>query len=232
MNTTDSASPPMSNRTKALAAIGVVAAGLFIIGHALDLYWLRMIVKPIPVLLMALWVYLLPGKKAYQWAIITGLLLSMLGDILLEASPKTFIFGLVAFLLGHVAYIVAFTRDSRQLFPWRALLAYGYGVIIFALFVTQGDLGDMMIPIVLYIIVITTMLWRAASRVGVAAINAFSAKAGLLGAILFTFSDTLIATNMFVWDLPQPWTRYVIIITYWLGQLGITLSARRTEPVA
>ncbi len=229
MPETASASPPLSGRTKALAVIGLVAAGLFIVGHALDLYWLRMIVKPIPVLLMAVWVYLLPGKKAYQWAIIVGLLFSMLGDILLEASEATFIFGLVAFLLGHVAYIVAFTRDSRQLFPWRALLAYGYGVIIFVVFATQGDLGDMMIPILLYVIVITTMLWRAASRVGVAAIDAFSARAGLYGAILFTFSDTLIATNMFVWDMPQPWTRYVIIITYWLGQLGITMSAQRAE---
>ena len=229
MNKTNLANPHTSNRTKMLALVGIVAAGLFIIGHALDLYWLRMIVKPIPVLLMALWVYLLPGKKSYQWAIIVGLLLSMLGDILLEASSATFIFGLVAFLLGHVAYIVAFTRDSRQLFAWRALLAYSYGVILFAVFITQGDLGDMMIPIVLYVIIITTMVWRAASRMGVAAINEFSAKAGLIGAILFTFSDTLIALNMFVWALPQPWTRFVIIITYWLGQLGITLSARRAE---
>jgi uncharacterized membrane protein YhhN len=226
MDETNLTNPRTSNRTKVLAIVGIMAAGLFIIGHAFDLYWLRMIVKPIPVLLMALWVYLLPGKKTYQWAIITGLLLSMLGDILLEASSATFIFGLVAFLLGHVAYIVAFTRDGRQLFLWRAVLAYGYGVIIFTLFITQGDLGDMMIPILLYVIVITTMLWRAASRVGVAAINVFSARAGLIGAILFTFSDTLIATNMFVWDMPQPTTRYIIIITYWLGQLGITLSAQ------
>ena len=229
MNDTNLAHPHTSHRTKMLAIAGIVAAGLFIIGHALDIYWLRMVVKPIPVLLMAVWVYLLPGKKAYQWAIIAGLLLSMLGDILLEASSETFIFGLVAFLLGHVAYIVAFTRDSRQFFPLRALLAYGYGVILFAIFATLGDLGDMMIPILLYVIIITTMLWRAASRMGVAAISAFSAKAGLIGAVLFTFSDTLIAMNMFVWDMPQPTTRYVIIITYWLGQLGITLSAQRAQ---
>jgi uncharacterized membrane protein YhhN len=227
MNESNPAAPLLSNRNKALAVIGLMAAGLFIAGHALDLYWLRMIAKPIPVLLMALWVYLLADKGVYRWAIIVGLLLSMLGDILLEASPETFIFGLVAFLLGHIAYIVAFTRDGRRLYPGRALLTYGYGVVLFVVFLTQGDLGDMMIPILLYVIVITTMLWRAASRVGVAGIQAFSARAGLLGAILFTFSDTLIALNMFVWDLPQPWTRYVIIGAYWLGQLGIMLSARQ-----
>ncbi len=218
-----------SRQTRVLFIVGLIAVALFMVGQALDLYWLRMLVKPIPVLLMAVWVYLLPGKKTYQWAIIVGLLFSMVGDILLESAGNYFVFGLVAFLLGHIAYIVAFTRDSRQLFPWRALVAYGYGILVLLLFSTQGDLGDMMIPVALYILVITTMLWRAASRVGVAGINAFSARAGLIGAILFTFSDSLIALNRFVWDLPQPTTRYIIIITYWLGQLGITLSAMQEE---
>ncbi len=216
-------------QSKTLFIIGLIAVALFMVGQALDLYWLRMIVKPIPVLLMAVWVYLSPDKKAYQWATIVGLLFSMLGDILLESAGNFFVFGLLAFLMGHIAYIVAFTRDSRQLFPWRALLAFGYGVIIFAIMVTQGDLDDMMIPVALYIIIITTMVWRAASRVGVAAISVFSARAGLIGALFFTFSDSLIALNRFVWDLPQPTTRYIIIITYWIGQLGITLSARREK---
>jgi len=229
MGETNQADALKSTQTRILFIVGLVAAGLFIISHALDIYWLRMIVKPIPVLLMAVWVYLLPDKKTYQWAIIVGLLFSMLGDILLESAGNYFVFGLLAFLMGHIAYIVAFTSDSRQLFPWRALLAYGYGVIFFAVMATQGDLGDMMIPVALYVFVITTMVWRAASRVGIAAINVFSARAGLIGALFFTFSDSLIALNRFVWDLPQPTTRYIIIITYWIGQLGITLSASRKK---
>ena len=218
-----------STQSKILFISGLMAVVLFLIGHALDLYGLRMIVKPIPVLLMAVWVYLLPDKKAYQWAIIAGLLFSMLGDILLESKADLFVFGLLAFLMGHIAYIVAFTQDSRRLFPWRALLAFGYGILFFAVMVTQGDLGDMMIPVAIYVFIITTMVWRAASRVGLAAINVFSAKAGLIGALFFTFSDSLIALNRFVWDLPQPTTRYIIILTYWIGQLGITLSAMRRK---
>ena len=38
-----------------------------------------------------------------------------------------FIVGLLSFLLGHVAYILAFLQDSRKLFAGKALIAYAYG---------------------------------------------------------------------------------------------------------
>lgn len=215
-----------STRTKTLAIIGVVAALVFIIaGRAGDYYWIRMITKPIPVLCLAFWVFAQPQKDSYQRWLLLGLLLCVLGDVLLEASAETFLFGLIAFLLGHVAYIVMFTRDSHKLFLWRALLAYGYGVLIFGYLVTQGDLGDMTVPVVFYVLVIMTMLWRAASRVGVAGIGRFSAQIGLIGALLFAFSDSVLAINRFAVDLPL--SGYIVIITYWLGQTGIAMSARR-----
>ena len=105
--------PPrsLSTRTIILIAIGVIAAAVYIAaGRMEDGYWLRMVSKPIPVLCLALWVSFLPRRGRYQLAIAAGLLLCALGDILLEASEATFLFGLIAFLLGHVAYIVAFTR--------------------------------------------------------------------------------------------------------------------------
>ena len=113
MNTSRPSLATMSTRTKILAAIGIIAALIFIVaGQMADSYWLRMVTKPIPVLVLAYWVSTLRVKGPYQLAILIGLLLSALGDILLEMSDTTFLFGLVAFLLGHVAYIVAFTRDS------------------------------------------------------------------------------------------------------------------------
>jgi uncharacterized membrane protein YhhN len=215
-----------STRTKTLAVIGFIAALVFILAGRLgDYYWIRMITKPIPVLCLALWAYGLPQKDSYRRWLIIGLLLCMLGDILLEASAETFLFGLIAFLLGHVAYIIMFTRDSRKLFPWRAVFVYGYGVLIFAFLYTQGDLGDMTVPVVFYVLVIMTMVWRAASRVGVAGIGRFSAHIGLIGALLFAFSDSVLAINRFAVDLPL--SGYIVIITYWLGQMAIAMSARR-----
>ena len=213
----------LPRRTQIIIIAAIVAGALFLVGRAEDLYWLRMVTKPIPVLLMALWLFTLPEKGLFQWATIVGLLLSATGDVLLEASPDTFVFGLVAFLLAHIAYIVAFTRDSRQLFLGRAALSFGFGVVMFAILYLAGDLGSMTIPVLLYVVVICTMLWRAASRVGVPGIPTRSANTGLWGALLFTFSDSLLALNRFAFTIP--YAGYIVILTYWLGQSDIALSA-------
>jgi uncharacterized membrane protein YhhN len=214
-----------SDRTKGIAGIALVAAILFIWGELADIYWLRMITKPVPVLCMAYWVSTLRVRRSYQLAVAIGLLLSAAGDILLEIGPATFLLGLVAFLLGHVAYIVAFTRDSRALFLVRAALAYAYAAAMYGVLFLAGDLAAMAIPVLLYTLVISTMLWRAAARVGAPAVLQGSAWTGLAGALLFTASDSLLALNMFV--APIPLASLLIIITYWLGQLGIARSAWR-----
>ncbi len=206
-----------------LFAVGLVAAVIFMITSAGENYWLHLISKPVPVLAMALWLGLLPRKGRYQWAVIAGLLLSAAGDVLLSLSDETFLFGLIAFLLGHLAYIFAFTRDNRDLYPGRALLAYAYGALAYGYLYTAGDLGNMTLPVLAYVIVICTMLWRAACRVGAPGVVERSAWVGLAGALFFTLSDTLLALNMFAGQ--RPLGPYAVIVTYWIGQLGITLSA-------
>lgn len=222
---TTTTSPRSSTRTIVLIVIGVIAAVLYIAaGRMGDAYLLGMVTKPIPVLCLALWVSLLPRRGRYQLAVAMGLLLCALGDILLEASDATFLFGLIAFLLGHVAYIVAFTRDSRRLFPLGALLAFGYGVLVYAYLTTAGDLGALAIPVLLYMLVICAMLWRASARVGVTEIVRASALAGLAGALFFTASDTVLSLRMF--DTPIDLGGVVVILTYWIGQTLIAFSAR------
>lgn len=215
-----------STRSKVLIAVGIIAALLFIAaGQLPDAYWLRMITKPIPVLLMAYWVSTLRVRGRYQLAVMIGLLLCALGDILLELSEVTFLFGLIAFLLGHVAYIVAFLQDNRKLCPLRAAAAYTYGLLAFGFLVRTGTLADMRIPVMVYVAVISVMLWRAASRVKTPGVPVFSAWAGLVGALFFVFSDSMLAFRLF--ETPIQLGGAVVIVTYWLGQLGITLSAWR-----
>ena len=216
-------SPGFRWRSILLFAVGLVAAFLFMTTGKEENFWLHLVSKPIPVLAMALWLGLLPRKGRYQWAVIAGLLLSATGDVLLSWSDETFLLGLIAFLLGHVAYILAFTRDSRGLYLGRGLLAYAYGALAYGTLYMAGDLGDMTIPVLAYVLVICTMLWRAACRVGVPGINARSAWIGLAGAAFFTLSDTLLAFGLFAGQ--RPLGPHAVIITYWIGQLGITLSA-------
>jgi len=226
MNTSRPSLVTMSTQTKILAVIGVIAALLYIVaGQMADSYWLRMISKPIPVLLMAYWVSTLRVRGRYQLAIMIGLLLCALGDILLELSDAAFLFGLMAFLLGHIAYIVAFLQDNRKLCPLRAAAAYTYGLVAFMFLYRTGSLGAMRIPVMIYVAVISIMLWRAASRVKMPRVPAFSAWAGLVGALFFVFSDSVLAFRLF--NTPIQLGGSIVIVTYWLGQLGISLSAWR-----
>ena len=94
---------------------------------------------------------------------------------------------------------------------------------MFAVLYLAGDLGKMTIPILLYVVVICTMLWRAASRMDAPGVAARTARVGLWGALLFALSDSLLALDMFV--VAVPYAAYAVIIIYWMGQSDITLSA-------
>ena len=207
----------MSNRTKVIVIVGFVTAILFLFS---DNTWIETISKPIPVLCMALWSAMQPAKGRYQWAVIIGLLLSATADVVISFH---FVTGVAIFLLAHLAYIAAFLQDSRKPFLWRAFLAYGYGVVVFTYLTSAGDLGDLAIPILLYAVVITTMLWRASARVRAPGVSEQSGWSGLLGAAFFVLSDTLLIIKMVVG--PIPLEGIIVMLTYWLGQLGITLSA-------
>ena len=221
----------ISARTKILLGIGLIAAIAFIIADQdlLDIYWLRMVTKPIPVLLMAIYLLMLPGKRSFQWLVIVGLILGMTGDILLEYSAATFLYGLIAFLLGHIFYIIAFLTDGRRPGLVYAIFIYLYGVAVYS-FLDTGTMKaqGMALPVMLYILVITTMVWRAAARYHDPKVNQESARAGVIGSLLFLASDSLLAILLFVYSIP--YAGIVVIITYWLGQLGITLAAQFAQP--
>jgi hypothetical protein len=74
-----------------------------------------------------------------------------------------------------------------------------------------------------YTAAICTMLWRAAARVGAPGDDARAAWLGLAGALLFAASDSLIALERF--HGPLGGGGQAILPLYWLGQLGIALSA-------
>jgi uncharacterized membrane protein YhhN len=83
--------------------------------------------------------------------------------------------------------------------------------------------GGLAIPVLIYGIVIFTMIWRAAAALESAGWNAGSI--GLLGAILFGLSDTLLGYSRFVGPLPA--SNLLIMGTYWGGQALIATSFRR-----
>jgi uncharacterized membrane protein YhhN len=200
---------------RALAAVAVFAAVLYLVGLGKGAPVLRLLAKPVPALALAALV-LSRRRDGYGAGLAAGLLLSALGDALLEV-PGHFVAGLATFLCAHLAYTAAFLRDERRL---RLRHAAPFAVWLLAAFAwIRPGLGEMTLPVVTYMLAIGGMMWRAAARWG----DHPGATAALLGAVLFGLSDTLIAIDRF--RAPLPGAAFAIILLYWAGQAGIAASA-------
>ena len=201
--------------------IGVIGAGLFFVALLLDIRNLQLLTKAVPVIALAAW--LRPWRGRESRLIATGLLLSAIGDLCLQLSPSLFVAGLTAFLLAHVAYIAAFLGRTRQLAaPYVLPVALFGGATYLWL---SPSLGAMMWPVLAYIIVICTMLWRAWAQVGDGSVSRATAWTAALGASSFAISDTLVAYNRFI--EPVLGLQILLMLLYWAGQWGIAASTQR-----
>ncbi len=214
--------PAMASSGSTLLRVGLVAAAVYFVALGMGWPLLALASKPVPVL--CLLGFLLPPQTRDAALIAGGLLLCAIGDLLLEASPLLFLPGLCAFLLGHVLYILAFLGRTRALHLGRlaAIAALAYGA--YAWF--GPHLGAMRVPVLVYLVVLATMLWRAAAQIDEDPTGALRPWLTTLGAALFVLSDLMVAWHRFV-D-PDAAVKVPLMLLYWAGQAGITASSRRS----
>ena len=158
-------------------------------------------------------------RSDYGVAILVGLSLSFLGDVLLISMDlRAFRGGLVSFLLGHVAYAVAFAGLGPA---WGWCLGAGVPLLVVAAVVMRWlgpHLGKMFLPVVAYMVVITIMVILATGTVG----HPVGGAVRVAGAVAFFLSDLSVARDRFVakafinraWGLPM----------YYGGQLLLAYS--------
>jgi uncharacterized membrane protein YhhN len=175
--------------------------------------------KPLTVLLIIaiVWVY---GEKRgfYRWAILAGLVFSMIGDIFLIDPQNYFIQGLGSFFIAHLCYILAFVKMSKRFNPV-SLLAFIIGFIIF-LSVSNGVPEIIKIPVIAYTLAISTMLCLAFNFWLTTRSN--QAVFAVIGAILFVTSDSIIAFNRFSYQFYL--AKIFILVTYFTAQWLIARS--------
>jgi uncharacterized membrane protein YhhN len=128
-------------------------------------------------------------------AVLAGLAFSWCGDVLLLSREKrVFLAGLVAFLLGHVAYAVAFLR--RGVSPTAALvglLAMALPLALVARWLLPSVERPMRAPVLAYMAVITVMVALAVGTVA-----ARGEALVLVGAVMFYLSDLSVARDRFI----------------------------------
>jgi uncharacterized membrane protein YhhN len=127
----------------------------------------------------------------YGWAVLVALVLSFAGDILLiPKSKKAFLFGIVAFLLAHVAYVVAFFQRGTSV---------STGLVALVLLTVPAALvgrkilprvpGGLEVPVLAYMAVISTMV---AFAIGTRETMIIAA------AVIFYLSDLCVARERFI----------------------------------
>lgn len=152
-----------------------------------------------------------------------ALLFSLLGDISLmfvDKSANFFMSGLVAFLLAHVMYILVFFKSKNKT---QNAIPFTFVLIIYAsglFYILKDGLGDMLIPVLAYILVILTMVITASLRKE--SVSNISYNLVFIGALFFLISDSVLAVNKFY--EPFALSGIIIMITYALAQYLIVMG--------
>ena len=197
------------------------------------------VTKPAVMILLIAWAWFytdLPAlmsrydTASMMWFII-GLIFSLAGDVFLMLADRFFLAGLVSFLFAHIAYTVGF---EHLIPPEGSGLAAG--VIAATLIVTalwlyarlaagmeRSGKSKMRFPVMIYTIVIMLMVYTALLSLFDPAWSLPSALLVSAGAVLFLISDILNGWVRFVGPIREH--RILIMTTYHLGQMGLTIGA-------
>ena len=205
----------------ALAAVMAVAVTVLVAAERQGRRALVLVAKPVAsfAFLLLGWSRFEPGHPYGAWVLV-ALLLCLVGDLLLMLR-RGFVPGLASFLLGHVAYVVAF---SVLLLPrlWPAVWVLPpLAISTVAAAWLSPHLGRLRVAVLAYIAVITVMVW------GALAVTAAGPGPWIVaaGAVLFYLSDLAVARDRLVtkafgsrtWGLPA----------YYLGQFLLALTVGR-----
>ncbi|MGG4192932.1 Uncharacterized membrane protein YhhN [Paenibacillus sp. cl6col] len=158
--------------------------------------------------------------KMYKVLIVSGLIFSIAGDaLLLNNGNEWFMFGLLSFLVGHLFYVAAMIRRWEfslltlvcvvpiGLYSWLIGWQLHNGIM------TNSNNSALWLSVAIYVSVISVMCWTAImSRNWHATV----------GAILFAVSDSILAWNKFVSNVPA--SGIWIMLTYFAAQLFIAGS--------
>jgi uncharacterized membrane protein YhhN len=186
-----------------------IGLAILLVGEARDRPTLRYIGKPLASASFLALAAAAHASGPFATWIMIGLVFGAIGDIALMWN-RGFIAGLAAFLIGHVAYVVAVARVVPVV-QWSSAFALVPIVAAsFALAWLWPHLGKLRGAVVAYVIAIVAMV--------IAAI-AFGRPRFVAGAVLFFASDLAVARDKFVkpgfanraWGLPVYYAAQLLI---------------------
>lgn len=206
-----------------MIALCLIACGVLMYAEYRELMKLRRIAK-----LVASTSFVVIGARAFgggpfQTAMVIGLVFGALGDLaLLGKGTRWFLIGLIAFLAGHIAYIVGLAQLESPLYWFIYAGRYGTLALVcgtLALSWLWPNLGAFKIPVVVYVLAIVIMLFGAFAAYTTGALPDPQRTYLALGAALFFVSDLAVARERFIargftnklWGLPAYFVAQLLI---------------------
>jgi|JI10StandDraft_1071094.scaffolds.fasta_scaffold441176_2 uncharacterized membrane protein YhhN len=217
-----------------LAVVYLVVALLEIASEVTGNQLLKFISKPLlmPVLMLFYYSNISKPISSFHKKFLIAFFFSWLGDVFLMIPFNQeifFLLGLGSFLVAHILYALCFAnvtfKNKEALLPKKfwvlvPLLAY-FILLLYSFF---GNVpGEMKGPVAVYSLAIATMVVFAVNRYG--RVNEKSFALAFAGALLFMFSDSIIALNKFLFDGNLFLSGFWIMILYISGQYLIAKGA-------
>ncbi len=207
----------------------LIVSATELVSVTFDFQLLHTISKPL--LLPALMGYFLSSVTTRNFYFLSALIFCWAGDVLLmfQGAEIFFILGLVAFLIGHLFYMISYqklrhtdiqgsgllnTQKMRYSLP---IILAGTGLVT----ILFPHLGGLKIPVMIYALVLTLMVLQALFRYGFTSQKSFALV--FVGAVFFMVSDSVLAINKFMHALPM--ASLAIMITYIVAQYLIVQGA-------
>ena len=222
----------MRNSIYIFIIIGFILQALFIKVEHEEKYLPAVILKGSASLMFVLVAYnaYLVVNNIFNKQFLIGLIFGMIGDILLNLrylfpkhGQKIFLLGIVAFLIGHIIYLLALLPQARHVWVWHFAILGGLvaaGLLIY-IFKTMEVKKAFKIFGIFYLGAVFIMTSIA---IGIAIFN--PTKRSIIyaiGAIFFTASDVILIFNTFS-GVSKFSRRILNLSLYYLGQVLIAIS--------
>jgi len=203
----------------------LLCAVLNVTGKLLDLN-LASVVKPalLPLLALATLAALGGIRNKSVTLLIAAQLFGCMGDTFLIGTEFVFFAsGIAAFLFGHICYITLFKDSYKGLKPvqWVISIACMLAFVV-ALVLLIGIKGVMLGPMAVYGSALAFLIFTGVA--GVVRKKGCEWWYILIGAVLFTFSDSQIAMDTFG-VLPYALRPFVIMLTYLAAQALLAIGS-------
>ncbi len=197
-----------------------ISSMICIVGRFMGKDIIKYIFKPLTTLLIILLALLSNDPFSfYNSFLLAGLGFALLGDVLLMLPKDRLPQGIFAFAVAIILFSIVCMQAPGPYFLWGAFIPVLIFAIIFILVVVRR-MGNLKIPAIIYVIIMSNFLLQAAGRAW------YIAEDGtgfiFAGAVLFALSDTIISYERFIKKFRLAPVIYMTL--YWTSLTLIALS--------